>query len=52
MSLRQALLYNFLSSCTCYIGLIFGIIIGEIEVNYYIFGFASGMFQYIALVDM
>lgn len=52
MTMKQALLYNFLSACTCYIGLIVGIILGEIEASTYIFGFAAGMFLYIALVDM
>lgn len=52
MTIRQALLYNFLSACTCYVGLIIGIIAGDIEWNIYIFGFAAGMFLYIALVDM
>ncbi|XP_075219085.1 metal cation symporter ZIP14-like [Lycorma delicatula] len=52
MTMRQALLYNFLSACTCYIGLVMGIILGEIEASVYIFGFAAGMFLYIALVDM
>ncbi|KAG8238878.1 hypothetical protein J437_LFUL018750 [Ladona fulva] len=52
MSLKQALLYNFLSACTCYLGLILGILLGEIQASIYIFGFAAGMFLYISLVDM
>ncbi|XP_046681966.1 metal cation symporter ZIP14-like [Homalodisca vitripennis] len=52
MTMRQALLYNFLSACTCYLGLFVGIMLGEIEASVYIFGFAAGMFLYIALVDM
>lgn len=52
MSIRQALLYNFLSACTCYLGLIVGIVLGEFEASTYIFGFAAGMFLYISLVDM
>ncbi|CAG7785223.1 unnamed protein product [Allacma fusca] len=52
MSMRQALLYNFLSACTCYFGLGFGILLGEIEATSYIFALAGGMFLYIALVDM
>ena len=52
MTKKEALLYNLLSSCTCYFGMCIGIMIGEIEVNFYIFGFAAGMFLYIALVDM
>ncbi|XP_054279905.1 metal cation symporter ZIP14-like [Macrosteles quadrilineatus] len=52
MTMRQALLYNFLSACTCYLGLFVGILLGEVEASVYIFGFAAGMFLYIALVDM
>lgn len=49
----QALVYNFLSACTCYVGLVFGILLGELHVgNEYIFAAAGGMFLYIALVDM
>ena len=50
--MKQALIYNFLSACTCYVGLVFGIMLGEIEASSYIFGFAAGMFMYISLVDM
>jgi len=52
MSMKEALLYNFLSACTCYLGLILGILLGELDVNIYIFGLAGGMFLYISLVDM
>lgn len=52
MTMKQALIYNFLSACTCYVGLVFGIMLGEIEASSYIFGFAAGMFMYISLVDM
>lgn len=46
-------MYNFLSACTCYIGLVLGILLGELEFgSRYIFGAAGGMFLYIALVDM
>lgn len=50
--MKQALIYNFLSACTCYVGLVVGIMLGEIEASSYIFGFAAGMFMYISLVDM
>lgn len=50
--MRQALLYNLLSACTCYLGLALGILLGEIEASVYIFGLAAGMFLYISLVDM
>lgn len=52
MTMRQALLYNFLSACTCYLGLALGIILGEFEASQYIFAIAGGMFLYISLVDM
>jgi len=53
MSMKQALMYNFLSACTCYLGLALGILLGELEgSSCYIFGLAGGMFLYISLVDM
>lgn len=52
MTVRQAVMYNFLSACTCYCGLVLGILLGELDANIYIFGLAGGMFLYIALVDM
>jgi len=52
MTMRQALLYNFLSACTCYLGLALGIVLGEFEASQYIFAIAGGMFLYISLVDM
>ena len=41
--MRQALLYNFLSACTCYFGLALGIVLGEFEASKYIFAVAGGM---------
>ncbi|KFM82264.1 Zinc transporter ZIP14, partial [Stegodyphus mimosarum] len=53
MTMRQALLYNFLSAITCYLGLVIGILLGDLaEGAPYIFALAAGMFLYIALVDM
>jgi len=52
MSIKQAVTYNFLSACTCYLGLVLGILLGELDANCYIFGLAGGMFLYISLVDM
>ena len=47
------MVYNFLSACTCYLGLVIGILLGEMQLgNQYIFAAAGGMFLYIALVDM
>ncbi|XP_069486801.1 metal cation symporter ZIP8 [Ambystoma mexicanum] len=52
MSVPQALLFNFLSSCSCYIGLILGIVVGNNFEPNIIFGLAGGMFLYISLADM
>lgn len=52
MTMKQAMMYNFLSACTCYLGLILGILLGELDANCYIFALAGGMFLYISLVDM
>lgn len=53
MTMKQAMGYNFLSACTCYIGMGFGIFLGDLEDgSSYIFALAGGMFLYIALVDM
>ena len=44
-------MYNFLSACTCYLGLVLGILLGELDgTNVYIFALAGGMFLYISLV--
>lgn len=53
LSVRQALGFNFLSACTCYIGMIFGILLGDMTQSAsYIFALAGGMFLYISLVGM
>lgn len=52
MSTRQALLFNFLSACSCYIGLAFGILVGTRFTPNYIFAVAGGMFLYISLSSM
>uniref|UniRef100_A0A8C6XFG5 Solute carrier family 39 member 8 n=1 Tax=Naja naja TaxID=35670 RepID=A0A8C6XFG5_NAJNA len=52
MSTRQALFFNFLSACSCYIGLVFGIIVGNNFAPNIIFAVAGGMFLYISLADM
>ncbi|XP_060102977.1 metal cation symporter ZIP8 isoform X2 [Heteronotia binoei] len=52
MSTRQALFFNFLSACSCYIGLAFGIIVGNNFEPNVIFAIAGGMFLYISLADM
>ncbi|XP_037686276.1 metal cation symporter ZIP8 [Choloepus didactylus] len=52
MSTRQALLFNYLSACSCYIGLAFGILVGNNFAPNIIFALAGGMFLYISLADM
>lgn len=53
MTVRQALGYNFLSACTCYVGMAVGIILGDVtDGASYISALAAGVFLYIALVDM
>lgn len=53
MRLRQALLYNCLSSLLCLFGMFVGIAVGNIQsANAWVFAGAAGMFIYIALVDM
>ncbi|KAM9311283.1 metal cation symporter ZIP14 [Gastrophryne carolinensis] len=52
MSIRQALFFNFMSACCCYMGLAFGILAGSHFSSNWIFGLAGGMFLYIALADM
>lgn len=52
MSMRLALCANFLSACTCFLGLIVGISIGELSGGQWIFAIAGGMFLYISLADM
>ncbi|XP_030046612.1 metal cation symporter ZIP8 [Microcaecilia unicolor] len=52
MSIPQALLFNFLSACSCYIGLVIGILVGNSFEPNIIFALAGGMFLYISLADM
>ncbi|XP_069832902.1 metal cation symporter ZIP8 [Dendropsophus ebraccatus] len=52
MSIPQALCFNFLSACSCYIGLVFGVLVGNNFEPNIIFGLAGGMFLYIGLADM
>ncbi|XP_042325720.1 metal cation symporter ZIP8 [Sceloporus undulatus] len=52
MSTRQALFFNFLSACSCYVGLAFGIVVGNNFAPNIIFAIAGGMFLYISLADM
>ena len=53
MSVKQAVLANFISACSCFIGFIFGVLISEFEdVNLWIFALTGGFFLYIALTNM
>ncbi|XP_029452915.1 zinc transporter ZIP8 isoform X2 [Rhinatrema bivittatum] len=52
MSIPQALFFNFMSACSCYIGLVIGILVGNSFEPNIIFALAGGMFLYISLADM
>ncbi|KAG1693485.1 Zinc transporter ZIP10 [Nymphon striatum] len=53
MTTKQALFYNFISSILCFIGMLIGVAIGNLEsVSNWVFAAAAGMFIYISLVDM
>ncbi|XP_072313505.1 metal cation symporter ZIP8 [Eucyclogobius newberryi] len=52
MSVPQAIFFNLLSAMSCYIGLVFGILLGSTFAPNVIFAIAGGMFLYIALADM
>lgn len=53
MSYPMALFFNFLSACSCFIGLIVGIQLGEnFGANEWIYAIAGGMFVYISLCGM
>ncbi|KFP86953.1 Zinc transporter ZIP14, partial [Acanthisitta chloris] len=52
MTIRQALFFNFISACCCYVGLAFGVVAGSHFSANWIFALAGGMFLYIALADM
>lgn len=53
MSVKHAMIANFGSACFCYLGLVIGIVVGELtEAAVWIFSLAAGMFLYISLVDM
>lgn len=52
MSIPQAIFFNLLSAMSCYVGLVFGILLGSNFAPNAIFAIAGGMFLYIALADM
>ncbi|KAK3106462.1 hypothetical protein FSP39_020518 [Pinctada imbricata] len=53
MTVRQALVYNCVSSVLAFIGMVIGVLIGNVgSASLWIFAMIGGMFLYIALVDM
>lgn len=52
LPLKKALLYNFLSACTAFIGLFLGILLGQLEGAHLVFAFAGGLFLYISLAHL
>lgn len=53
MSVKQALFYNIVSSVLCYLGMVVGVILGNLsQASLWIFAMTGGMFIYISLVDM
>lgn len=53
MTYKTAMGFNFLSACTCYLGLVIGLLLGyATSAVKWIYALAGGMFIYIALVDM
>nr|XP_021336959.1 zinc transporter ZIP8-like [Danio rerio] len=52
LSVPQAAFFNLLSSCSCYFGLVVGILLGNTFSPGLIFALSSGMFFYIALADL
>ncbi|KAF4092501.1 hypothetical protein AMELA_G00021780 [Ameiurus melas] len=52
MSIRQAIMFNLISAMSCYVGLVFGVLVGSTFSPNVIFALAGGMFLYIALADM
>lgn len=52
LPLSRALLYNFLSACTAFVGLALGILLGELKDAHCIFAFAGGLFLYVSLTHL
>ncbi|KAM3184034.1 hypothetical protein ACTXT7_009179 [Hymenolepis weldensis] len=52
-SIKSAIVANFLSSCSAYLGMILGLIIGEVSTGaLYVFAITAGFFFYISLSNM
>jgi len=53
MSAKQALVYNCVSSLLCLLGMVIGVLVGNVAAaTTWIFALIAGLFLYIALVDM
>lgn len=53
MSVRQALFYNLVSSILSFVGMVIGVLLGNVgSASAWIFGLTAGIFIYISLVDM
>ncbi|XP_068708230.1 metal cation symporter ZIP14-like [Montipora foliosa] len=53
MPVKMALLANFVSALSCFLGLVIGIEVGQQgEIRLWFFAIAGGIFLYVALVDM
>lgn len=53
MSVRQAYLCNLFSACLQCIGVVIGVLIGNVaSASQWLFAFAGGIFLYVGLVDM
>ncbi|CAH8563876.1 unnamed protein product [Schistosoma rodhaini] len=53
LTVPMAMLFNFVSACTAYIGLFIGLSVGDLnDVAPYVFALTGGFFMYIALADM
>jgi zinc transporter 10 len=53
MSAKNAILYNVLSSVLCFVGMVIGVFLGQIEnASSWIFCAVAGMFLYISMADM
>ena len=52
--MKRALLLNFIAAVTIYIGMVIGVVIGNVnaDANLYIFAFSGGIFIYVSLTDM
>ncbi|KAL5110865.1 Metal cation symporter ZIP14 [Taenia crassiceps] len=52
-SIKLAIFANFVSACTAYLGLVIGLVIGEVSSGaLYVFAATSGVFLHVSLADM